>query len=227
MANEIVFTQPATTVRRWNDLRSRRVAMITSDPNLVSEPDNMKIILDLIPRAALDESYSIDVALLERPLWALFGGGSWRYNFEGRIAYSSTPEGIDSYVQVFHSGIIEAVKIFPRRNQIGSASIERNLIEATDSYLKAQQKLEVSPPVAILLALTGVRGCELVPGERFYSLDRYPFDRDELFIPPVILESFPDNVGTAMRPVFDRIWQAAGVPRCMHYGDDGEWVNTI
>lgn len=223
MANEIINTKPVTLLRELAHLRSCRMEAITSDSNLIPSEDGLKVILHLVPIAALDESFSIDVSILDRPILPLFGGGSWRYNFDGRINASNTPEGVDAYVQLFHSGIIEAVKIFPKRERIGSTALERNLIEATDSYLKAQQRLELAAPLAVLLSLSGVKGCELLVGGRFWSYDRYPFDRDELIIPPLVLETFPEHLSREMRPIFDRIWQAAGVPRCMHYGDDGDW----
>jgi|GEM_PF-1820113 len=223
MADEIINTRPVTLSRELAHFSSRRIEAITSDSRLIPCEDGLRVILHLTPIAALDESFSVDVSILDRPILPLFGGGSWRYNFDGRINSSTTPQGVDSYVQLFHSGIIEAVKIFPHWQRIGSTSLERNLIEATDSYLKAQQRLGIAPPLAVLLSLSGVKGCELTVGERLWSYDRYPFDMDELRIPPVVLKTFPEHVGREMRPIFDRIWQAAGVPRCMHYDDDGNW----
>src|SRR5437588_4056249 len=109
MEDEIINTRPLTLSRELAHFRSHRMEAIASDSNLIPCEDGLKVILHLAPIAALDESFSIEVSILDRPILPLFGGGSWRYNFDGRINSSNTPQGVDSYVQLFHSGIIEAV----------------------------------------------------------------------------------------------------------------------
>lgn len=82
---------------------------------------------------------------------------------------------------------------------------------------------EIVPPVVIMLTLLGVRGFS-VGGERRWSRTRRPtIDRDVLFLPDALVEDLSQPVDAMMRPMFDALWQAAGVEQCMHYGQDGRW----
>ena len=51
-----------------------------------------------------------------------------------------------------------------------------------------------------------------------------PIDRDDLFLPAQVLERTGEQLEDAMRPLFDMIWNAAGLPRSRAYGDNGAGV---
>jgi len=227
MEQVIITTRPTDFLRELADFRSGRLEVISSDSNPIPLQEGAKVVLQLVPKAALDGSASVDLSSSERPLLPLFSGGSnWRFNFDGRLTYSNGKPGVRSYVQLFHTGIVEAVAVFTERNDrkmIASIVLESTLIDATASYLKEQARLGMRPPVAILLTLVGVKGYELAVG---LDLDAYPFDRDTLLIPEVLLDSFDCQLGREMKGLFDRIWNAAGLPKCLHYDQEGNWTDS-
>jgi hypothetical protein len=225
MEQVIITTRPTDFLRELADFRSGRLKVISSDSNPIPLQEGAKIVLHLVPKAALDGSVSVDLSSSERPLLPLFSGGSnWRFNFDGRLTYSNGKPEVQSYVQLFHTGVVEAGAVFSERNDrkmIPSTALESHLIDATASYLKEQARLGVKPPVAMLLSLVGVKGYELAVG---LDLDPYPFDRDTLLMPEVLLDSFDCQVGREMKPLFDRVWNAAGLPKCLHYNQEGDWI---
>jgi hypothetical protein len=227
MEQVIITTRPTDFLRELADFRSGRLEVISSDSNPIPLQEGARVVLQLVPKAALDGSVSVDLSSSERPLLPLFSGGSnWRFNFDGRLTYSNGKPGVRSYVQLFHTGVVEAVAVFTERNDrktIASTALERDLIDATSSYLQEQARLGVKLPVAMLLTLVGVKGYELAVG---LDLDAYPFDRDTLLIPEVLLDSFDCQVGREMKRLFDRIWNAAGLPKCLHYDQDGNWTDS-
>lgn len=49
------------------------------------------------------------------------------------------------------------------------------------------------------------------------------FDRETLVVPDVLLRA-EDAAEQALRPLFDQIWQAAGLLRSYNYDDQGNWA---
>ncbi len=60
-------------------------------------------------------------------------------------------------------------------------------------------------------------------GFRRQMLNQTPIDRDQLDVPEIILEDLTRNSADVLRPVFDAVWNAAALPRCLNYDQDGKW----
>lgn len=73
--------------------------------------------------------------------------------------------------------------------------------------------LNVDPPFAVLLTLGGMTGARMVedPTAWRFGVGEVP-DRAELALPPVLLEGAEGDVGAALRPGLDALWQAFGYP---------------
>jgi hypothetical protein len=57
---------------------------------------------------------------------------------------------------------------------------------------------------------------------RFFHADQ-PIDRDNLYLPEVIVDSFEDTAEKILRTPFDAVWQATGWPRSVNYDEEGNW----
>jgi hypothetical protein len=96
------------------------------------------------------------------------------------------------------------------------------LIRGLREYVRIVRGLGVTPPLVVLPALLGVRGCHIVRGD---FQDTYPpIDRDDLLLPDAMVEGFGQQPATVPRLTLDAIWQAAGWRRSFNSGNDGEWV---
>lgn len=135
-----------------------------------------------------------------------------------------------SYVQVLRNGIVESVEgsLFSFSSGPGALdmwTIERMLIYALKRYLNIQSNLGVSPPMLVMLSLLDINGYTIAPPEfSRYPDPRQPISERNLIIPEEEIESYDRPADQVLRPVFDRIWNAAGWPRCIFYADDGSRI---
>jgi len=220
-------------IRRFRD---DRLARVIADETPVRLLPNPKTILHLVPYQAfaVEERFSAqDVASVQASLQPIWGDGiGRRYNLDGFIRYTArgdSPVVCDSYCQMFRSGIIEAVDSHilredDGRRMIQSVFYEQKLVQATNNFLAAFRQLDVQPPVLLLLNLVGVTGYDMAvaPG-LIMRFERTPIDRDLLLLPEVLIENLDYDVPQALRPVFDALWNAAGLPRSLNYDEGGNW----
>jgi hypothetical protein len=228
-------------VRRF---REERIARIVADETPVPLPSRYaKLVLHLLPIAALDPTTRIDTAPLRYQTEKLQpinpNGSNNRHNLDGFLTHSEQGNPLipTTYLQIFRSGAIEAVESLllefnndrNRRsgnepeNLISSTAIERILIDALQRFLKVEQDLGMEPPVFIMLSLVGVKGFGIL--SEWSNLEgTHRFDRDTIFLPDVVMESYEEHADRLLKPVFDAMWQAAGYERCRHYKDD-RWTD--
>lgn len=142
-----------------------------------------------------------------------------------------------TYLQVFRSGAVEAVESRlisydnennpssseEPQNRISSIHCERTLIVALHGFLKVAKSLGMEPPVFVMLSFVGVKGYRIL-SEWTDHEGSYQFDRDVLFLPEAMMESFDERADKLLQPAFDAVWQAAGYERCRHY-KDRQWFD--
>jgi hypothetical protein len=99
---------------------------------------------------------------------------------------------------------------------------ETGWVHATSSavreYLKIQRDLGVAPPVFALLTLLGVKGRKLSRRDADLSgvvqdLRGEPFKEDDLVLPEIVMGDFECDVSKQMEPVFEIVWNAAGLSK--------------
>ncbi len=92
------------------------------------------------------------------------------------------------------------------------------------NYLAAYKVVEVEPPIVVMVSLLGVLGYYIEAGQ--FRDVRASIDRDNLFLPDLMIEDLSANVESLLKPVFDAIWQASGWRRCFNYDETGKRVNS-
>jgi hypothetical protein len=227
------FIQSARASEFIRDFRIDRIGKIISNEMPARIENTGKIVLHIIPLSVSDSGRVFNVASLDSILGYFhiigeWGGSQHRNNFEGYISY-----GPASYLQIFRNGSLEAVStedlgLFDSEKfMIASEAYERTLIERTPRLLTLLKAIGVEPPLIIMLSMVGVRGYELAvkhsPGWPT-SIDRPIIDRDNLVIPEVVVESFDVDSAKILKPIFDIVWNAAGLQGSKNYDGDGNWV---
>jgi len=228
------FLLSETTSERIRQFRTERLSKIIADEGPLTLGDSAKVVLHIVPFNAFNPGITYDVSALAnetsglRPLYIYVGGWSYRHNFDGFLTYSyhSDQALAESYLQVFRSGIIEAVDAtilseYDGKREIPSKLYEMELLDAVPKYLSLQQRMGIEPPLLIMVSFLGVKGYQLSAQEYRFRGDA--IDRDALLISEIMLESFQFNLASMMRPVFDAVWNAAGFPRCLNYDENGTW----
>lgn len=202
--------------RRLQALRAERIATVSLTKAELLKAGRPVIVLQVIPYSALLPGAAVDVLAPDatRNVLPFRQQGNRRINFDGVIV-----EDDDSYVQVWRSGEIGVVDVWPTEDLAGktipAGALEEEILQATGGYVRAQKTLGCSPPIALALSLLGFRGFRIRGGKAV--------DRDELLIPDVLMEDFDQSLGVVLRPVFDRIFNACGLPASPNYDQDGRW----
>jgi hypothetical protein len=166
--------------------------------------------------------------------------GDLRFNFDGLLARCTMPNKQQSpvilgYTQVFRNGIIESVDaslLTKLRSMVQIAGqlpdviptmeIEAELLKAFTRFLRTQQSIGVALPVIVFVSLLGVRNCFLARNLQFVGINGLRFERDDLIIQGVVVDSWDADRGVVFKPIFDILWNAGGYERCLDYKATGE-----
>ncbi len=233
------FVAAESLLERITEFRHDRLGKIIADETPYPLLNNPRIILHVVPLSSFNRGLQLDVAQranelsnLVQPIYR-----SWsnrRFNFDGFVTGSSRDDSFfGGYVQIFRTGVIEAVDSQMIRDQTESRhlpliDIEMKLITSLEKYFELLSSMNVSPPILLLLSLLGVKGYQ-VPSRNDFFFDRSatPIERDTLILPDVPVEDLSQDSGRLLRPLFDVLWQSVGYEACPHYDDDGNYDHRI
>jgi hypothetical protein len=229
------FNMSETIIERIRNFRTERISRLLR--NETPEPfyETAKIVLHLIPISSFNLAQVYDINCIASnptcmpPMHS--GGMNWRYNLDGFLTYSKGKEGVTcTYVQLFRSGIIEAVEgsiLEPDEHglYIPSRLYEEELIRSLTHYLTVLKTLGVVKPIFVMLNLLGVKGYIMgINPERYFLHEVYKIDRDNLLLPEILIEDYEDSSEKILKPTFDSIWNACGFQRSFNFNENGEWA---
>jgi len=179
MHKTVFLTQPANLSDELAEYRAHRLELISSDSNPIVLQQGAKVVLHLIPADAFNRSLDLDLRSLTKPLLPLFTGGSSRFNFDGKLTCSDSNGPVRSYVQLFPVVLLRlyTCSLPPMIGRYFQALLWGEIIEAIQSHLTAQQKLNVKLPIAVLLTFLDVRGYHLAVGDEHskFTVTHSPF----------------------------------------------------
>lgn len=226
-------TDAATRFAR--QFHRQRITLITSGRGPVELLHAEGLVLHLVPTQALDRTQRIALErLASRPdLFPPIEGRTQdsRANYEGFLI-GSNRDGLArpqrGYVQVFSSGIIEAVDTWSSDDLI-LPNLQAKIIHYAHLYASSLRSLDVGPPIVVLTSLVGVSGKQFEPDfihDRWRERPAIIIDRDQLDFDTVSFDAFPqDHVATArlLRPQLDHIARAAGLETSPYFDADGTY----
>ena len=108
-----------------------------------------------------------------------------------------------------------------RRRVFNHFNFENNVRASTKSYIEGLLALGYNPPFAVSLSLlNGERAVIDTVGGRARQLDRAIMTME-----PGLIEAVApgQSYDAELRPLFDQLWNAFGIPRCLSYDDNGVW----
>ncbi len=207
--------------RFWRE----RVRAIGANEGFAQIGAEQRAVLHLVPELAFQEEPSIELGSIDpmrlRPLPRGPLGLSWSYAAEGMYTYNDW-----AYTALFRNGVIEAAEgLVTKDGVLYPAELQMELIEGIRTYLALMEDLGLSPPVRILLALTGVAN-HTFPAKGLAALrtPNPPFRESTCEIRGPLIETFQLEVADALRPLFDRLWNAFGYAGCPNYDETGHWT---
>lgn len=236
------FSQADALSERLARFRDGRVAKVVAGDTPVPLLEGPKLVLHTMPLSGLRASQQVDLTVASRQVSYLYppgsGGANLRYNFDGFLMFSQLRPGSDvtstSYTQAFRNGFVEFVSAeisHPTTSErvLWADGIESDVITAVRNHLNYLSTVEISPPVYVTLSLVGIAGYSVrepfnAPNIYAGVVRQHGMDRDQLFLPEVFIEDFEHPVETALKPLFDVIWQAAGLAGSPYYDAQGNRV---
>jgi hypothetical protein len=155
-----------------------------------------------------------------------------RVNADGALVVRNAgPAGTHGYSQLFRNAYFETVKVLTHapdaRAPLGSLAYEREFIALLGRLRDEYQHLGIGLEMTCMVSILDADHVELGLERMRWMLDDHQgyFDRRTLVLPDVLLpaELAPEQ---ALRPVFDLVWQSAGMERSANYNAAGEWAPT-
>ncbi len=230
-----IFSLSETAAERIRSFRVERIARIDAGETPVPITDDPKLCFHLIPLSAFAAAPMMELRrFTENPAEMAPGGPggrihAHRHNIDGFVVHHPGEIKADWYTQVFRNGIVEHVHGLPIGEADGTRCydarhIEFDLIMDCRQFLPLMEAADISPPIIALLTLTDLTGVKFVkPGIHGHEPES-AIDRDPIFVPDALIESYSVPVEQALRGVFDAMWNASGWPRSPVYDSKGNWL---
>ncbi len=231
-----IFSLSDNISDKIKQFRSERIAKIVADETPIALHPGSREIFHAIPLTAIGEGTKIDLNFVladpAKMIQLMARGGSMRHNLDGLLAYSSSHERADAYVQLYRSGIVEIVWHLEERESrhdgnliIPSEDFEKELIAAWNNTKNLYSSLNIMAPVVLMLSFVGIKGWRMgVSPEVGFGRHIAKFDRDPLLIPETIVETLELPAATDLKPILDATWNAEGWPGSIYFDDDDKWV---
>jgi hypothetical protein len=227
------FTASAELRTKIASFRAERVGKILANDAPVILTSSPKLILHLVPLSFVENITHVDLVPLanEPDLSAPMNGNYFdnRYNLDGLLSFNNRANDTPGYCQIFRSGAIEAVDadLFQASNVvslIASIIVERTIMESVTKYLKAMKLVGVPLPIIVMVSGSGLKGFGMATRSPLWNMSpRHTIDRDMVLLPEVLVEDYDTKAYQILKPIFDALWQAAGLPGCEHYDEHGFW----
>lgn len=225
------FLDSAQGIHRARNFRLERIAKIMADETPV-RTSGARWVLHIVPVSTtwgtdIDPSQKLTDKQEFSPITSRSG---FRHmpNLDGLVAISER-NGMDpsSYSLLFRDGSVEAVDslilaLSGERRLIPSETIERRAYENIKKYVEILRRLGVAVPLAISMSFINALGYRMELTD-WREYEHRGFDRSEVLLPEILLEPEKDVTPEFLRPMFDVLWQSAGLWQSRNYTSDGKW----
>lgn len=231
-----LFVRSESQARKVQDFRAERLGKILTGDAPCRLVEGAVWVLHLIPTQAALGDGNIDplpyLDFIRRiPCLGSHDSGSPRINLDGALGPRPlTPEGAThGYTQLFRNGFIEAVYVITHQGQNGALQLHGAAYERHAAELLAKIRAELEhagfhPEVTAMMSLLGADRIELAFNRVNWTLDAMQgrFDRKTVVLPDVLVPAGATPY-RGMKPMFDLVWQAAGMHGSINFNEAGEW----
>lgn len=245
------FTLAEGVVERINRFRLERTSSIIAEETPQPLLPGGRIVLHLCPLSSFQPGKRCNLSVLPGHLYPIYSEScDGRYDLEGYYSYRSLPreETSTGYTLVSHSGWIEAVDSSwlryrheavhpllpnqsPPKDVVYTRTIERELMQTLTNYFATLKLIGADAPAIVMLSFINVRGFLVDLDDSVACNSARRIARDNLLIPGSLVESLDVelsdrtkvNALDVMRPMFDALWNACGLPRSRNFDKGGNW----
>lgn len=227
-----LFLRSDQQAQRVRDFRTERLGKILAGESPHRLVSGARLVGHFVPTQAAIGSVLIDPIPYMRqrrlPVLSSTIPGA-RLNADGALVVRNPrPEGTHGYSQLFRNGYFETVKVLAappnERAPLGSISYESEFIQLVRVLRDEYMYLGIGTEMTCMVSILKADRLELGINRWDYNLEEHQgyFDRETLVLPDVLLPS-ELSAELALRPIFDLVWQSAGLERSFNYNDAGDW----
>jgi hypothetical protein len=227
----LLFARAPQLADRIRDFRFDRLAKIAANDAVAPLIDPHALTIHVVPFSAFDTRLSLPLDHRDR-LYSTFppigsaGAQDFRVNVDGLLTLSNALVNAKqqrAYVQLFHSGIVEAVASSflmgdgTSRNayRLNSLRTEASIVKSSHTYLRQLLTLGCARPFALLVSLIGMKGVpySFAEANSIFEDEAGLLDRDQFHFTEVIIEDVPADpyeFAKQLRPLLNQTANAAG-----------------
>lgn len=214
------FVNGANLVTRVRAFRDDRTKLIESRRTPKPLIEGIRICMHLVPiesvftERRLDLNSRHDLLYEFRPM-GHFSGMSASVNIDGAVAYTGAET---AYTQLFRSGQVEAVFVYPEVPGQGKAlwgEFETHVRTAAAAYLSKLRQLEFVGPIAIMLTVLNAKGSYLHTGS-MSPFEGQKYTSDGIATPDIVVDE-DSELGDRLTELFEVVWNAYGRVRRMDF----------
>jgi hypothetical protein len=226
------FTLSSTATERIRAFRTDRIIALSNNQTPIPFMDSPKVVLHCIPLESFASATQFDVLPIYENTASIppMGTTIWdrRLNLNGVLVFGSQ-QPCPSYTQIYRNGTLEVVqgRILAReyggRTVIPSVAYEQYILQYLPRCLRLLQEIGANAPVVVALTLLTTRGLYMGINNFWGDQPGFPIDSDSLILPEVVVEDLTTPANQILRPLFDLIWNACGLPRSSNFDENGKW----
>lgn len=228
-----LFLRSDHQAQRVRDFRTERLGKILAGEVPHRLVQGSILVAHFVPTQAALGTVDVDPIIYMRhrrlPVLSTTIPGA-RVNADGALVVRNpNPQGTYGYSQLFRNGYFETVKVFAfegeNRASLGSLAYEEQFISLVRQLREEYVHLGIGVEMTCMVSIVRADRLELGVNRWDFNLDEHQgyFDRTNLVLPDVLL---PGELVAeqALRPVFDLVWQSAGLERSANYNANGDWA---
>jgi hypothetical protein len=213
------FLRNSSASDKIKEFRIERLSALSAGEGPIIENGHPLLILHLVPLEAFTSSIEFDISQYYADPIRPIEARSWdkQINIDGVLYWQPLGERVSNYVQLYRNGCLEIADEFSfTRNNDGNLcapleAIERRVRNSLPSYIECIRDIGANPPVYLFLSMIGAASCRAWTGDELFLLnDHKVLGRDPLILPEIALLSFTDDLNSALKPMFNRLWNAFG-----------------
>jgi hypothetical protein len=218
--------------------REERLAKIRRGDLPEPLDDTAVLVFHLIPAVSFGRATEIDVFHLPDEVYELMRpintkGDGWGplYSLEGFAKSTHTRDRkVMSYSLLFRNGIVEGVDAYsfapggPSNVRMLRPKIyESELRHAIARFGEIYEALNIPGPYFVSLALIGVKGLCFFPDPQFDWSGLRQIASDDVVLAIRSFQAWKGDPDEILKPLFDQIWNACGLPSSRNYDGSGRW----
>ncbi|MFP3586513.1 ATP-binding protein [Paraburkholderia sp. SIMBA_055] len=228
-----LFVRSDSQAQKVRDFRTERLGKILTGEAPCRLSEGSIWVLHLIPTQAALGTGSIDPLSywdFARQIPILGTAAmSFRVNLDGALGLRNEVEGVvHGYTQLFRNGFVEAVQVLSE-NARGTRILHGSTYEDHAAKFLGKVRAELThagfhPEISVMMSLLDANRIELGFDRTRWDADglQGTFDRRTVALPDVLVPAeVPPHEG--LKPMFDLVWQAAGMTGSINFDDNGRW----